>query len=464
MSAPFFPQLNKHWPTWHPTVNQERLVRSDKRFKVVPAGRRSGKTEIAKLVISMVANGGCYDPGFGVYHVKHDREPQYFCAAPTNAQARRIYWEDLKRYSEGHLAEKPKESSMILTYKSGAKLYVLGMDKPERIEGTPWDGGVLDEYANMKEKAWGAHVRPALSDRLGWCWLIGVPEGRNHYYRLFQKALADTTGEWGVFTWKSSEVLPRSEIEAAKADLDLLTFQQEYEASFVTFEGRAYYSFSDENKSSDIVYDPLQPISFCFDFNVSPGVAVVCQEQIMPNQLRTAYGDFGETYLEKITGTGAIGEVYIPNNSNTKIVCNKLIHDWGNHQGMVLLYGDATGGSRGSAKLQGSDWDIIRECFHNSPLRDKVVYRVRASNPSERARVNAMNSRFCSINNEIKFMVHPSLTNLIRDLEGVRTIVGGSGEIDKKADPNLTHISDALGYYVCEEFPVSQRNDFVGDF
>jgi hypothetical protein len=42
--------------------------------------------------------------------------------------------------------------------------------------------GILDEFGNCKPNAWGANVRPALSDRNGWCDLIGVPEGRNHYY------------------------------------------------------------------------------------------------------------------------------------------------------------------------------------------------------------------------------------------------------------------------------------------
>jgi len=34
---------------------------------------------------------------------------------------------------------------------------------------------------------------------------------------------------------------------------------------------------------------------------------------------------------------------------------------------------------------------------------------------------------------------------------------GGSGEIDKKKTPKLTHLSDALGYYVEAEFPVRER-------
>ena len=46
---------------------------------------------------------------------------------------------------------------------------------------------------------------------------------------------------------------------------------------------------------------------------------------------------------------------------------------------------------------------------------------------------------------------------MAKDLEGVALLKGGSGEIDKKAAPELTHISDALGYYIAAEFPVQGR-------
>jgi hypothetical protein len=45
--------------------------------------------------------------------------------------------------------------------------------------------------------------------------------------------------------------------------------------------------------------------------------------------------------------------------------------------------------------------------------------------------------------------------NVVRDFEGVQLLKGGSGEIDKKATPDLTHISDAIGYYVEHCFPVA---------
>jgi hypothetical protein len=56
----------------------------------------------------------------------------------------------------------------------------------------------------------------------------------------------------------------------------------------------------------------------------------------------------------------------------------------------------------------------------------------------------------------VRMMVDPGAApHVVRDLEGVRILKGGAGEIDKKSDANLTHISDALGYYVAEVFPVT---------
>jgi hypothetical protein len=344
---------------------------------------------------------------------------------------------------------------------NGAEIWVLGMDRPERAEGRPWNGGVLDEFANMRPGVWGENVRPALSDRMGWCWLIGVPEGRNHYYDLWKYAKGANDPEWDGFTWKSADILDRAEVEAARRQLDSLVFEQEYEASFVNFEGRCYYPFQEATHTAPLSYNDRAPINFCFDFNVEPGVCAVTQEQTLPGQYER--GKDGLIQLDKpVTGTGVIGEVHIPRNSNTPAVCRKLLQMWAHHQGDIRCYGDATGGARGSAKVQGSDWDLIRHTLRHGDssqnivgFGDRVEYRVKAANPAERARVNAMNTRLQSGDGTIRLMVDPNKApNVVRDLEGVRTLEGGSGEIDKKATPMLTHISDALGYYVEREFPV----------
>ena len=437
--------LTPRWTPLRPHPVQLRYWHSPHRFNVVPAGRRSGKTERAKRkLVRCAIRGTQYTPA------------RFFAAAPTRDQAKRIYWDDLKRLCPPHLVQgQPSESDLMIRLPL-SEIWVVGMDKPQRIEGQPWDGGILDEYADMKQEAWGLHVRPSLSDRRGWCDLIGVPEGRNHYYDTYQMALAQMlehgqASEWGAFSWRSEEILPAEEIAAAKRDLDPLSYEQEYGASFVNFEGRAYYTFTDLHKARlRPIYNPKQPLVICLDFNVAPGVAAICQELPLPEP-------------GSGVGTAVIGEVWIPNNSNTPAVCRKILADWASHEARVDVYGDATGGAKGSAKVEGSDWDLVRRVltFGDDGLKGfghRVVYHVKDANPKERARVNALNARIASTDGTIKLMVDPlHAPHVVKDLEGVRLLEGGSGEIDKKNDPNLTHISDGLGYYVESEFPIVAR-------
>lgn len=251
----------------------------------------------------------------------------------------------------------------------------------------------------------------------------------------------------GLFWWISADILSEAEITAAKQDLDELTFQQEFEASFVNFQGRTYYAYLERTHNARIAYDPQQPLIFCFDFNVAPGVAAVIQEKQVFD-LQSQVPLIGETV------TGVIGEVYIPRNSNTPLVCNRLITDWGDHQGRIEVYGDATGGASGTAKLGGSDWDLVRKVL-GKHFGDRLSFNVPPGNPSERDRVNAVNSRLRTMEGRIRLMVDPNkASHVVKDLEGVQCVEGGSGEIDKKKSPDLTHLSDAIGYYVHKVFPI----------
>jgi hypothetical protein len=73
-------------------------------------------------------------------------------------------------------------------------------------------------------------------------------------------------------------------------------------------------------------------------------------------------------------------------------------------------------------------------------------------------RVNAVNSRLKAADGTVRMMVDPQRApNVIRDFEGVRLLEGGSGEINKKSDPHLSHLSDGIGYYVEKEFPIVSR-------
>src|SRR3972149_6468791 len=131
---------------WHPLLfhkEQVRLWTEGKRFAVVTAGRRSGKTELAKRRLVMA-----------LPEKKHWPDARYFAAAPTRDQAKRIFWNDLKGLVPRRWVRRVYDGDLCIVPPFGSELWVVGLDKPQRIEGTPWDGGVLDEYANMRSNAW----------------------------------------------------------------------------------------------------------------------------------------------------------------------------------------------------------------------------------------------------------------------------------------------------------------------
>ena len=441
--------ITKRWVPMRYHPEQDRLLKSPARFKVVPAGRRSGKTELVGKRMTVLKAMRAHE------EIKYDPPYTFGVGAPTRDQAKRIYWNDLKKLvPEKFMAKKPNESHLEIELINGAQIKVIGMDRPERIEGSPWDGFTLDEYGNMKRQTWTEHLRPALSDRMGWANFIGVPEGRNHYFDLWKMATSGREG-WDGFTWHSADILPPEEIEAAKMDLDELTYQQEYEGSFINFTGAAYYKFNDklhvQKNLSDRYYDQGDLI-ICFDFNVSPGVALICQEMYVLTR-------DGIPLLDQVF-TAVIGEVRITRNSNTPMVCRKIIKDWGGHTGRVYCYGDATGGSSGSAKVMGSDWELIKQTLRPT-FGNRLFFRVTTTNPPERDRVNAVNSRLQNTFGAVRTQVDPKCKWFIKDLEGVSVVDGGSGELDKKSNPELTHISDAFGYYIEKEYPVKERNTNV---
>jgi hypothetical protein len=69
-----------------------------------------------------------------------NEEQKFFCGAPTYNQARAIFWEDLKKYTSVMWEGKPSETALIIKLINGSEIHVVGLDKPERIEGQVWHG------------------------------------------------------------------------------------------------------------------------------------------------------------------------------------------------------------------------------------------------------------------------------------------------------------------------------------
>ena len=87
------------------------------------------------------------------------------------------------------------------------------------------------------------------------------------------------------------------------------------------------------------------------------------------------------------------------------------------------------------------------------------------ANPGVRDRINVVNSRLLNAAGDRHLFIHPKCTELIRDLERVCWRADERGqptsELDK-SDRKRTHMSDALGYYLAQAFPLRPKIGEVG--
>lgn len=207
----------------HP--RQLEVFQDPRRFHIVVAGRRFGKSYLAaaKGVTEGLRNElNGYDlAGKGV-----------FLVAPTHDQAKRIYWAHLMRLTQPVQSRVDRNTGRIELV-NDRWIEVRGADKPDSMRGVGLSHAVLDEYASMKPNVWEEILRPALADVGGGATFIGTPAGKNHFYQLVLEA-QNASDEWGVWRFKSTDnpFLDPEEIKKAARNMTAEQFAQEFEASF----------------------------------------------------------------------------------------------------------------------------------------------------------------------------------------------------------------------------------------
>lgn len=216
----------------HP--KQQAVIKSKARFKVIRAGRRSGKStmEIEDMLFTAMS--------------KKDRNVFYI--APTQKQARSIIWEALKSRL-GKLGT-PNESRLEMTVptKEGGKstIFIAGWENRENFRGMKAHKEVFDEVDTMKDFfiGWQEIFRPALTDTGGGATFIGTPQRENQNLRRLENiAKEDSDYEAFHFTTRDNPFVPPEEVDKAEKELDLDTFRQEYMAEYLDNAG-ALFSYT----------------------------------------------------------------------------------------------------------------------------------------------------------------------------------------------------------------------------
>ncbi len=402
---------------------QAQVYASPARFKALVSGRRFGKTHYARtrLIASALKAPG-----------------RYWYVAPTRVMAKDIMWSDLKTaIHPSWLADAPMETELRVSLRGGGEIQLHGAEDPDALRGRPLKGVVFDEYADVKPAAWTEAIRPALSDHKGWADFIGTPKSYNHLHEAYLRGQDAAQPEWASWQFRTVDnpFMDPSEVDAAKRDMDARTFRQEYEASFEAMAGRVYYAFHRAAHVAPVTLEPTWPVCVAFDFNVNPATAVIGQ---MYHETCRVWREVFVTHAGgEATRASAMGVLALLRQAN-----------W---RGPIRLYADPAG--QGAKTTGPSDHAVIRSLFPGA------TWCVPSAHPHVRDRVAAVNTRCERADGTRWLTVDPSCTHLIADLEQV--IFAPNGDLDKKSNAMLSHVSDALGYWIAQEWPVVPKSAAV---
>jgi phage terminase large subunit-like protein len=198
---------------------QQEVFGDPTRFKVVAAGRRTGKSRLAAWLL--------------IINALQTERGHVFYVAPTQGQARDIMWNTLMDLGNPVITGS-HINNLTIKLVNGATISLKGADRPETMRGVSLKFLVMDEYADMKPSVWEQILRPALADQKGEAMFIGTPMGRNHFYELYTYATMsddDSYQAWH-FTSYDNPLLDPDEIDTAKKSMSSYAFRQEFLASF----------------------------------------------------------------------------------------------------------------------------------------------------------------------------------------------------------------------------------------
>lgn len=404
---------------------QKIVLRDKRRFKVIVAGRRWGKTQVSKIALIKAA-----------VTRKHQR---VWYVAPTYLQARQILWEDLKNSIPKALIKPNGINEVRMTIKliNGSVIELKGADNPDSLRGVGIHFLVLDEVQDMKPDVWELVLRPTLASTGGQVIFIGTPKAFNWFHDLYVlgqrgDTYRDEKGKIVINQWKSwqfptimSPFIPRSEIATARRDMDPKSFKQEFEASFETMSGRVYYSFDRRTHVGQYPFNPKLPIIVGQDFNIDPMSSVIMQVQ-----------ENGEIWV--------VDEIILKG-SNTQETADELARRYHRQMNSLTIYPDPAGNNRSHGRGE-SDLDILRQAGFK-----RIIFK--RKHPAVADRVNSVNRLLMSADGQIKLRVNEKCRGTIEALE--QTIYKpGTRDVDKSM--GVEHAADALGYFADYEYPVRE--------
>jgi len=201
--------LKLHNP--HPA--QKQVLDCDKRFIVMMAGRRFGKSLISQTI--------------SIETAVNKKRVAYI--TPTY-QLGKIFFKEIVDLLPLEIYSK-NESDLVITFITGGSIRFFTGERLDNLRGLKFHLAVIDEASFIPnlEDGWLNSIRPTLTDYKGKAIFLSTPKGKNYFFSLFSKAEPD----WQSFkfTTYDNPYIDPQEIDDARRQLPEVVFEQEYMAN-----------------------------------------------------------------------------------------------------------------------------------------------------------------------------------------------------------------------------------------
>lgn len=325
-----------------------------------------------------------------------------------------------------------KADGVLTLRDTGSRILLRAVDEFERLRGTnlAWFG--LDELTYSREGAWlrleGRLRDPRATKRCGFA--VWTPKGFDWVYRKFFSERVEGYDAIQAKPFENRFLLDEVPdfYERLRGSYDENFYRQEVLGAYLNVKGGlVYHAFDRSRNLRPMNADPARQLIWALDFNVNPMCSVIAQ-------------------VNRNGEVSVLDEIVLQR-ATTEQACEEFEKRFGLPPAGVVVYGDASGAAMNTTGY--SDYQVIRNFF--AARRATVSYRIPKSNPFVRDRVSLVNAKFRNARGDTQLFVDPKCRELIQDFEQV-SYHEDSTEVDKDSDRRRTHLSDALGYLIWQEF------------
>ena len=193
-----------------PHYNQQRILDSSSRFRVIMCGRRFGKSELSQIeIISEALKGN------NVAYI-----------TPTYKLAKTFFEKLIKIVQFEH-----NKSDLIIQFPNDGSVEFFTGERLDNLRGRKFHFVVVDEASFIPnlEDGWLNSIRPTLTDYKGRALFLSTPRGKNYFYQLYCKQ--DQDWESFKFTTYDNPYIDADEVNDARRQLPEAVFEQEYMAN-----------------------------------------------------------------------------------------------------------------------------------------------------------------------------------------------------------------------------------------